>query len=70
MWGEQVLIVMGTAQTIAVCQAAPKSIVVATHLDALDYAPISRSALHQYADAHGIQPEQLLIPADGETLTL
>jgi L-ascorbate metabolism protein UlaG (beta-lactamase superfamily) len=69
MWGEQVLIVMDAAQTIAVCQAAPKSIIVATHMDALDHATVSRSALSHYAAANGIQPEQLLIPADGETLT-
>jgi L-ascorbate metabolism protein UlaG (beta-lactamase superfamily) len=68
VWGEQVLIVMDAAQTIAVCQAAPRSIVVATHMDALDHATVSRAALRQYATVHGVQPEQLLIPADGETL--
>lgn len=68
MWGKQVLIVMNAAQTMAVCQAAPESIVVATHMDALDHATVSRTALRQYAAAHGVQPEQLLIPMDGETL--
>ena len=68
VWGEQVLIVMDAAQTVAVCQAAPGSIVVATHMDALDHATVSRAALRQYASAHGIRSEQLLIPADGETL--
>jgi L-ascorbate metabolism protein UlaG (beta-lactamase superfamily) len=69
MWGDQVLIVMDAAQTVAVCQAAPKSIIVATHMEALDHATVSRSALSHYAAARGIQPEQLLIPADGETFT-
>jgi L-ascorbate metabolism protein UlaG (beta-lactamase superfamily) len=68
MWGEQVLIVMDAAQTVAVCRAAPQSIVVATHMDALDHATVSRMGLRQYATVHGIAPEQLLIPADGETL--
>jgi L-ascorbate metabolism protein UlaG (beta-lactamase superfamily) len=68
MWGEQVLIVMDAAQTVAVCRAAPQSIVVATHMDALDHATVSRMGLRQYATVHGITPEQLVIPADGETL--
>jgi hypothetical protein len=68
VWGEQVLIVMDAAQTVAVCRAAPGSIVVATHMDALDHATVSRDALHHYAAASGIRPEQLLIPGDGETL--
>jgi len=68
VWGEQVLIVMDAAQTVVVCRAASGSIVVATHMDALDHATVSREALRHYATAHGIQPEQLLIPADGETL--
>ncbi len=68
VWGNQVLIVMDAAQTVAVCRAAPESLVIATHMDALDHATLSRVALRQYAEAHGIGPDQLLIPADGETL--
>jgi len=68
VWNGQVLIVMDAAQTVAVCKAAPTSIVIATHMHALDHATVSRSTLSLYAAAHGIQPEQLLIPVDGETL--
>lgn len=68
VWGEQVPIVMDAAQTVAVCRAAPQSTVIATHMDSLDHATISREALRRYAEAHGIGPRQLLIPADGETL--
>lgn len=68
VWGEQVLIVMDAAQTVAVCRAAPASIVVATHMDSLDHATISRAALRQYAEAQGIGDDRLRIPADGETL--
>jgi L-ascorbate metabolism protein UlaG (beta-lactamase superfamily) len=67
-WGEHVLIVMDAAQTVAVCRAAARSTVIATHMDALDHATVSRADLRRYATAHGILPEQLLIPADGETL--
>jgi hypothetical protein len=42
--------------------------VIATHLDSLDHATISREALRTYAEANGIGPAQLLIPADGEEL--
>jgi L-ascorbate metabolism protein UlaG (beta-lactamase superfamily) len=65
MWGEQVLIVMDAAQTVEACRAAPKSVVVATHMEALDHATVSRKALRDYAEAAGIGADQLLIPDDG-----
>lgn len=68
VWGDGVLIVMDAAQTIAVCRAAPDSTVIATHMDAVDHATISRADLRRYAEANGIGRERLLIPADGETL--
>jgi len=69
MWGDKVLIVMDAAQTIAVCRAAPNSTVIATHMDSLDHATVSRKTLREYAEADGIHPQQLLIPLDGEKLT-
>jgi L-ascorbate metabolism protein UlaG (beta-lactamase superfamily) len=68
VWGDRIPIVMDGAQTIAVCQAAPDSVVVATHMEALDHATVSRAELRAAAEKNGIQPEQLLIPADGERL--
>jgi L-ascorbate metabolism protein UlaG (beta-lactamase superfamily) len=68
VWGENVLIVMDAAQTVAVCRAAPDSVVVATHMDSVDHATVSRQALRAHADASGIRAAQLRIPADGETL--
>lgn len=65
---EDVLILMDAQQTVAVCKAAPDSVVIATHMDSVDHATVSRQALRAYADASGIQPAQLLIPADGEKL--
>ncbi len=64
------LIVMDAAETVAVCEAAPGATVIATHMEALDHATISRSDLRQAAEAKGISPSRLLIPADGETLVL
>ena len=31
---------------------------------------VTRAELREYATLHGINPDQLLIPADGETLEL
>jgi L-ascorbate metabolism protein UlaG (beta-lactamase superfamily) len=68
VWGDNVLIVMDAAQTMAVCRAAPSSTVVATHMDALDHATVSRETLRNHAETHGIAPTRLLIPEDGEIL--
>lgn len=68
-WGGGALIVMDAAQTIAVCQAAPRSMVVAVHMESLDHATVSRADLRAAAEAARIRAEQLLIPLDGETLS-
>jgi hypothetical protein len=61
---------MDGAQTLDICRAAPKSRVVAIHLDSLDHGEVSRHDLGTQARAAGIPDERLLIPADGETLRL
>ena len=68
VWGDNVLIVMDAAQTMKVCRAAPNSIVIATHMDALDHATVSREMLREYAVTHGVEPTRLLIPDDGKML--
>ena len=65
---DNVLIVMDAVQTVTLCRAAQNSIVIATHMDSVDHATVSHDQLRAFADASGIQPEQLLIPADGEKL--
>lgn len=67
MWDGD-LIVMDADETIAVCEASPRSIVVATHMEALDHATVGRQDLRHAADAKGIAPSRLVIPRDGETL--
>ncbi|WP_439497311.1 MBL fold metallo-hydrolase [Bosea sp. (in: a-proteobacteria)] len=64
------LIVMDAAQTVSLCEAAPHATVIATHMEALDHATVSRAALRQAADARGIGPDRLLIPLDGETIEI
>ena len=68
MWGDHVLIVMDAAQTVAACRAAPNSTVIATHMEALDHATVTRADLRQCAETHGIGPEQLRIPLNGEKI--
>jgi hypothetical protein len=60
---------MDAEQTIQVCQAAPHSMVVAVHMEALDHCQVTRAGLRSYATRHGIGPDRLLIPADGEKLS-
>lgn len=64
------LIVMDAQQTLDLCEAAPRATVIATHMEALDHATVSRAALREAAEARGIGPERLLIPQDGEVVEL
>ncbi|MGR9371327.1 MBL fold metallo-hydrolase [Rhizobium leguminosarum] len=64
------LIVMNAEETIAVCEIAASSLVIATHMEALDHATIGREDLRRAAEARGIPASRLLIPADGEVLVL
>ncbi len=63
-------LVMDEAQVETLLRAAPEAVVVATHMDTVDHATVSR---HQLATHFGGQPAlraRLRIPADGELLTL
>jgi len=62
------LIAMDAEQAVAVCRLAPNAAVVATHMDTLDHATITRDVLRQYASERGISSEQLLVPEDGAEL--
>ena len=69
VWANGVLILMDAAQTIAVCHAAPKSVVVAIHMEALDHATVTRVELRDFARQAGISDDRLLIPRDGEKIS-
>ena len=64
------LIVMDDHQTLEVSRLAPNATVVATHMEALDHATVTRHDLRQTAETASVDPARLLIPADGETLHL
>ena len=46
----------------------PMEGVIATHMDSLDHAMVSRQTLREYAEANGVRPEQLRIPLDGKRI--
>jgi L-ascorbate metabolism protein UlaG (beta-lactamase superfamily) len=64
------LITMDAAEAVATCRLAPDATVIATHMESLDHATVSRDELRRHAREHGISPRQLLIPMDGETIEL
>ena len=64
------LIVMDDEQTIATCELAKDARVIAVHMEALDHATVTRADLRRAAHAKRIAATRLLIPEDGETLTL
>lgn len=70
VWGDYGLIVMDAEQTVTVCQSAPNSKVIATHMESLDHATVNRVQLREYAREQGISDDQLLIPDDGDVLRL
>ena len=64
------LITMDAVEAVATCRLAPDAVVIATHMDSLDHATISREQLRLHSIEQGVSPQQLLIPRDGETLQL
>src|SRR6478736_4294895 len=64
------LITMDAAEAVATCRLAPDATVIATHMESLDHATVSRDELRLHATGQGVSPQQLLIPLDGETLQL
>lgn len=69
MW-DNTLIVMDDEQTLDLAEAFPLATVIATHMEALDHATVSRSALRKAAKERGVDTRRLRIPADGETIEL
>lgn len=60
-------IIMDEEDVLAVCQAAPWTRVVASHMEAVNHGNVSREYLRTFCDRLGVG-DQVLIPADGEAL--
>lgn len=62
-------IIMNKEDVLAVHQAAPQATLIASHLEAVNHALLSRRELRDYLGEQGIQ-QRVLVPEDGETLVL
>ncbi|SMO97743.1 MBL fold metallo-hydrolase [Paracoccus laeviglucosivorans] len=62
-------IIMGVDDVKKVCEAAPDATVIASHMEAVNHAELTRDALRTDAEKRGYA-RNLLIPADGETISL
>ena len=62
-------VLMNEQQTIEVIKLAPKSKVIAVHLESIDFCKTTRNSLKEFASKKGVLDSQLLIPKDGETLS-
>ena len=62
-------VLMNEEQTIDLIKLAPKSKVIAVHLDCIDFCKTTRNSLREFASKKKVLDNQLLIPKDGETLS-
>lgn len=62
-------IIMGEADVLAVHKAAPNATLVASHMEAINHCILSRADLRAFSERKGFA-SSLLIPADGESLTI
>jgi L-ascorbate metabolism protein UlaG (beta-lactamase superfamily) len=62
-------ITMTAEDVVQVCRAAPRTRVIATHLEAINHCLVTRADLRDALVAAGVS-EQVLIPADGQWLDL
>ncbi|WP_293862566.1 MBL fold metallo-hydrolase [uncultured Alsobacter sp.] len=60
-------IIMGQHDVLEVCRAAPNAMVVASHMEAVNHAMLSRHALRLFLEETGLAA-RVLVPADGETI--
>ncbi|MXV36913.1 MULTISPECIES: MBL fold metallo-hydrolase [unclassified Saccharibacter] len=62
-------IIMGSDDVCSVCAYAPQALVIATHMEAVNHACLTRADLRKAAQAHGVS-QRLRIPEDGEVCNL
>lgn len=62
-------ILMGVDGVKEVAQAAPDAILIATHMDAVNHARVSREDLKKFGKTNGLS-QRLHIPEDGEIVRL
>lgn len=60
-------LIMGAEDVLKVCEAAPDAAIIASHMDAVNHATVSRTGLRDFLRKHG-KDGHVLIPEDGECL--
>lgn len=60
-------IIMNKEDVLEVCNAAPAALVVASHMEAVNHAVLTRAELQRFVDHAGLQG-RCAIPLDGETI--
>ena len=60
-------IIMGTQDVLSVHKAAPKALLIASHMEAVNHCTVSRAELRAFAHNNGFA-DKLRTPGDGETL--
>ncbi|WP_149096529.1 MBL fold metallo-hydrolase [Paenibacillus terrae] len=68
VWQSMGSLIMGKEDVYEVLKAAPKSKIIAVHMEAVNHWTLSREELERYADEKGFS-SSLLIPEDGESYT-
>lgn len=64
------LIIMDPADTVEVALRAPDAMIVAIHFEAIALCPATRAEMRAAADDADIPAARLLIPDDGETISI
>lgn len=62
-------IIMGKRDLYEVCQAAPDATIIASHLEAMNHAVLSRKELRDFLKENGMM-QRTLVPEDGESCVL
>jgi len=62
-------VIMNASDVLEVHKAAPSAMLVGTHMEAVNHCVLTRAALRAFAEQHSFS-QNLLLPADGETLIL
>ena len=61
-------LIMNLSDVENVCQAAPKAIVVASHLNSVNHALLTRKDIIEFANEKSLTP--IKVPEDGECIDL
>lgn len=60
-------LIMGAEDVLNVCEAAPNATIIASHMDAVNHATVTRAELRDFLRKHG-KDGHVLIPENGECL--